>query len=138
MRDLAKQLREAKHRAAEWERATLCELIVAVLSTSSGATLDWDIGAGEEWARVVVGGEPVVIFRVDLPLIFATREQIKGRVLDEMRKVAVVVEHPHFDEPIFSVDLETFREVFHAHEWRLEVCSPACFSVNDLHWMTAT
>ncbi|MCP4545785.1 MAG: hypothetical protein GY835_04880, partial [bacterium] len=114
------------------------EWLVKVLATCSGATLDWDIGAGEEWARVLNGGTPVAYFRVDLPLVLAAKQRIRSWVLEEVRQVAVVVEYRNTDELEFRVELNAFDQAFPTHQWRTEVCSPDCFSANDLHWMTAT
>ncbi|MCP4543658.1 MAG: hypothetical protein GY832_41625, partial [Chloroflexi bacterium] len=71
MTDITIPLIEARSRADQSWRTRMCEWLVKVLATCSGATLDWDIGAGEEWARVLNGGTPVAYFRVDLPLVLA-------------------------------------------------------------------
>jgi len=139
MTDMTIPLLEARSRADQSWHPRMYEWLVKVLATCSGSTLDWDIGAGEEWARVLNGGgTPVAYFRVDLPLVLVAKQRIRPWVLDEMRQVAVVVEYREADEPEFMVELNAFDQAFPTHQWRTETCSLDCFSANDLHWMTAT
>lgn len=138
MTDLTKFLREASRRSDGWSDATFFRYLAFLLANHSNATLDWDIGAGEEWARVISNDMPIAYLRVDLPLILVASARVKPAVLEELEKLAVVVEYEEADKPAFSLDVVAFNEVFPSHTWRTDVCSPESFSANDLHWMTAT
>jgi hypothetical protein len=138
MTDLSDRLREAKRRTAGWSQSAVYEWIVKVLALYPESTLDWDIGAGEEWARVLFRQAVIAYFRLDLPLVFIAENRMTGTVQDFLEEVPIVITFLSAESKEFSLDLASFHEAFPGHEWRQEACNLQCFSANDLHWMTAT
>ncbi len=80
-----------------------CESHLHLLASALGGDIDWDPGAGEEWARVLVQGEVVlaVHLRSGLVLVREAHRAVVGTLLDGH---VAVVEVPDFDATCLAAE----------------------------------
>ena len=138
MKDLSNVLQEAARRKNSWSYLEALKAIMLLLRRLPRSWLDWGEESGEEWARIMFENDVSAFIRIKLPIIMMKNNTFPGPVMNTLKEKAVVIEFQHFEHCEFSIDMQTFEEVFEDCRWRKEAGDPACFSAHDLYWMTDT
>lgn len=96
---------------------------------------DWDHEAGEEWGRILVGGEVVALLWLRGAFAFLGPGHAEGlaRILREYPVQFEVVED--WDEPRYRIDRLSLRRLA-GRDQVSEAFDPAGFSANELWWAT--
>jgi hypothetical protein len=110
------------------------DVLVNVAGGLSGARLDWDEGAGEEWARIADTHGIVALIHLHVPLALVAANHADELDLAKHLPTYSIATVANMDAPILSAhhdDLETLagRKVSSAID-------PEEFSANDLWWVT--
>ena len=106
------------------------EALRAAESTVPGADVDWDEGAGESWARAVVGEDAVALLWMagGFAIVLDSAELEK-----ELKQLGwAVVSVDSMTEPVFSAAIEELRRF--AGREPSEGFDPESFSAEDLVW----
>lgn len=99
-----------------------------------GSQLEWDDGAGEDWARVLAGGRVVVLVCMLGPLLIVT-----GDIAADVAGIAaklLVISVPSIDDEILECQGESLRAAFGEQGWDETDFDMTCFSAGDLWYMT--
>jgi hypothetical protein len=102
------------------------------LAAAVDGRINWDQWAGEKWAMVGRGREPVAYLSVRAPLLFVDESVDSNRL--PVRDL-VVVTVPSMDSDVLTADLDTLLTFFDAERFTSEF-DVAKFSFHDLHWET--
>jgi len=114
-----------------WSRNTSLKIATAYAAQLS-AELDWDDGAGEDWARLLDDDQVLAIICMDRPLIFTFHD-----VPPYNAEVAALhcVQVDDIDDVNFSCDLGTLMAVFPVG-FPMDDWDSDAFSAGDLWWAT--
>ena len=94
---------------------------------------DWDQGAGENWARLIVNQRVVAFVHMQKPLVIVAAE-VSG-VADELRAMGVpTIMVPDVDTPFLHAERNLIAKL--ADRQISEVLDEAQFSAEDLVWAT--
>jgi hypothetical protein len=125
---------DSAHRSTRrWSQTEALAILSELLRTNPGANIDWDMGAGEKWGRVVRDDQALALVAVDVPVVIVHASVVWDRsFLDEMGAHVLVVEDMSRCE--FSFDATNFRSWFGR-----DVSSAIdldSFSIDELWWAT--
>jgi len=135
MTDLTERLLTAASRGATHELGPLVDSLSEQVR-GHGITVDWDDGAGEDWARVfdhsafmaiIWRRGPFAIALTELPAPVATWLEKSG--LDVLRV-------PSFDTPSFRLERSAVPVVMGADQWPEDEVPLEGMSIRDLWWAT--
>ncbi|MCL1809782.1 MAG: hypothetical protein FWG42_08505 [Clostridiales bacterium] len=138
MNDLLKVLIEAKNKMVFTTQKDFVDLLKEIEQNTSSLELDWDDGAGEEWARFIHHEfGKVYMINSKIGIIFAKRifsNEIPQTLYD--RFIISIVEC--YDKEEWHVDLETLRKSVSQIEWNTsdDIVNPNAFSLDDLYYAT--
>jgi hypothetical protein len=101
----------------------------------AGGRVDWDSEAGEEWGRILVGGEVVALlwFRGAFAFLGLSHADALSRVLEDYPVQWELVDD--WDEARYRVDGMSLARLS-GRDQISEAIYPAGFSANDLWWAT--
>jgi len=137
MRDLTPLFAEALSRngSAKWSEITLVAVARVITSRVASAKLDWDLDAGEHWARVVANGEVIVLLWSLGPLAFVGSSW--RQPLSDVLSAAEVVVEPvlNWDASVYTLSSDAVSSIFHRANLP-DVVNLARFSANELWWAT--
>jgi hypothetical protein len=128
--DIGDGLREATSKG-RWSRLAVGEAALA-LAEMSGGDVDWDEGAGECWARVIVDGRLAGLISAAIPFAIVDAG-LENRNWGAGGVVIIYVED--FDLPGMSCPVETLASAFGSSP-RLDLLDAGRFSANDLWYST--
>lgn len=116
-----------------WGLAQSVALVSSIVPAIEGASSDWDEGAGESWARVLVNDQVVAFIWMAGPLVIldASRAGLETELKAAHAQV-VLVSNLASDE-LFA-DKPSVEGL--AQRPLSEAFDPACFSAEDLVWAT--
>jgi hypothetical protein len=135
--NLTPYLLEARLRSTSWTNADFQRLVSNLLESVGESSLDWDQGAGEGWARILVGNQVVAIVRFDEPLVFLLDRYLTGSLANELQEHKIVlVRTGDMDSKTYKLDVESIRDIFPNLQWPYEAIDPGELSVLDLWWAT--
>lgn len=124
-------LEAARAKTQDWTRYEAISVAKGI-SESLDGILDWDAGAGEQWARIIVAGRVVSIVSITLPLVIS-QTSVPHSWSTPIRWTHLVV--PSMEEPILTGRIPVLDDVFGTSS-RLEVLDPSGFSADDLWYST--
>ena len=130
----SESLRRALHRRDEWSHDRAKRVMQSLLAAVASAWLDWDEGAGESWARLLIGDKFAALVSLEMPLVII-RNSLMGYAngLSELDGIEVVPVSG-FDDRSYSID----RELAQALQLpRLEAeFDTRHFSITEFWWAT--
>lgn len=126
---------ESAQRAGEWSREGFLDLLDSLSGALKSGSVDWDHAAGEEWGRVLLGGEVVALLWHRGTFGFVTRKNA-GALAEALREHSVQFEIVEdWDDVQYKIDPGFLLRA----SGRGQISSafnPAGFSANDLWWAT--
>lgn len=111
MEDLSDFFELALSRKARWSNSMFSNLLTK-LGDTPGISVDWDDGAGEDWAAAFKNRELIVsVCRVVPVIIIRNTDQVAlSAMYDQSVLVTIVVED--FYAPIYSLDRVLIGKIF--------------------------
>ncbi|MBQ6304052.1 MAG: hypothetical protein IJK83_08490 [Clostridiales bacterium] len=129
MRDLFVELLDARnlkiYKENEFE-----ELLQTLENSNEDNTIDWDLGAGEEWAFVNNDAYSVMLNRrIGICFVRGVLDEATDLCLSQCRCVSV----DGFDIKEWHIDLADLRKSIPEIKWSASEAAvdPNCFSLND-------
>lgn len=138
MNDILKVLKQAKESYPCIERQEFHELMEDICKKDESLSLDWDYGAGEEWARFYsLSQGAVCMISTELPIAFIRSSYdytYIGACLHDIEIVCV----ESYSEDDWSVDLDKLAIEIPEIHWHasLGAVDPACFCLDDFYFAT--
>jgi hypothetical protein len=131
---LVEALRGAVRRRGEWNRDRAKRAIEYLLAAIAGSRLDWDEGAGEAWARLVIGDDLAALISLEWPLVLvrASLEHYTGNGPE--LEGAETFPVSDFDDRRYSID-DVLTEGLGIVVTDAEF-DPRHFSLKELWWAT--
>lgn len=114
------------------------KLLTEILMNDSDLKLDWDDGAGEEWARFFNQKEGLVcMMNAKIGIAFVR----KNYKLDNLKRVLDMIEIIYVDDyssDNWFVDLFEFKQMIPELYWHASegAVNSNCFSLDDLYFAT--
>lgn len=142
MKDILEQFKKAKEKKVFKNQEEFIELLHRIQVADSDLELNWDDGAGEDWAYLTNEESGITCMlhaKIGIAFIHIWKDYEFKKIKDSVETLEVVfVESYNVDEWFINlVDLE--RDVPEIY-WRLEKNSAAvdvnCFSLQDLYFAT--
>jgi hypothetical protein len=124
-------LEDSFRASSSWSAEVALDVAHALESKSSSA-VDWDCGAGEEWARVVEGDRAVALVSTAFPLAIVERSRDYGQLAEKNVSIIAV-------ESLDSAELacsDTILQTVFGDSARLHSLDPSHFSAHDLWYAT--
>ncbi|MEV4324294.1 hypothetical protein AB0J37_18840 [Microbispora rosea] len=121
------------HRSQSWTIAAAVEAAATVASHVRGE-VDWDEGAGEEWARVILEGESIFMISMAMPFAIASLSVPEDAIQNDLIQVVWV---PSLGSPVLTCDPEALEAGFGDLKSRSSVSlAIGGFSAKDLWYIT--
>lgn len=134
MRDMLVELLDArKHKI--YKENEFEALLQNLKESNAGNTIDWDGGAGEEWAFVNNEGISIMLNRrIGICFVRGTLDETKVSCLSQCKCVYV----DRFDIDEWYIDLTDLRKSVPEIIWSAsdDAVDPRCFSLNDFYYAT--
>ncbi len=129
MRDITKYFMQAKELGL-FTLPQLKETINEISSLLPDCTVDWDDGAGEEWARFYNTSRLFCMLHTKIKIAFS--------VVDLPDIKAKVISVNSFTDNNLSIDLDEIRDKCRELSWyaSADAVDPLCFDLHDLYYAT--
>lgn len=135
MKDLTEALKRALELRGDWSEGHIFSILECIARQDASFVTDWDVGAGEDWARVLHNDKMVAIVCAASPLVVINKEA-KCILNACLSMCSVVVEEVEsMDKRQYCADLEVLEEALCAHSLSELLCINR-FSISDLWWAT--
>lgn len=138
MVDLTPFLLKAAQQDTNWSKNNLLHTLNQVVQTVPGAIIDWDEGAGEDWASILGPNRVLAIVRVDIPLAIIGTEMTRIKDIFE-RQAVVVICAADWQASEYGIDISALEKQLPGWNWPSEITSPSgsqSISIQDLWWAT--
>lgn len=138
MKDMLKILLQAKEQRPSLKESDFIKILRQVLASDPSLTLDWDDGAGEEWARFF---HPTVgitcMISTKLRLAFVRKAYDFGKIQAALENEEVVFTDDYSSED-WSIDLDRLRNDVPEIFWHTsaDAVDASCFSLDDFYFAT--
>ncbi|MCP4548383.1 MAG: hypothetical protein GY835_18130 [bacterium] len=132
--DITKKL-ELAQEAGNWNKGVFHDVLDKLAGAPAGGSIDWDYEAGEEWGRILVGGEvgALLWLRGAFAFLGLSHADVLSRVLQEYPVQFEVVDD--WDEARYRIDRLSLLRLSGRGQVS-EAFDTAGFSANDLWWAT--
>ncbi len=132
--DITRKLESARRDPA-WTKELFRQLLEKVAAAMAGSSIDWDGQAGEEWGRVLLGGEVVVLLWLEGGFAFlnVSYADVLSQMLGSHSVQFEVVDD--WEEARYKGDRASLLRLSGRGQLS-ETFDPAGFSANDLWWAT--
>lgn len=126
---------ESAQEIGHWNKGVFRDLLDKFAGVLAGSEPDWDHAAGEEWGRILVGGEVVALLwlRGAFAFLGLSHADVLTRLLQEYSVQFEVVED--WDQPGYRIDRVSLLRLS-GRDQLPEAFDPEGFSANDLWWAT--
>lgn len=104
----------------------------AIAEANRGSVVDWDEGAGEEWAAVISQRRVVAVVWIHGPLVFLNSKAVQ---IEDNQRAIQWIRFTKWEENELSIDSTRVDEFFGPGRWVGEI-DPTSFSANALWWTT--
>ena len=138
MKDMLEILKHAKSKKIFVDEEEFKNMLMQIQLTDATLSLDWDDGAGEEWARFSNPTDGIVcMINLNIGLVFV-RKQYKFQNIEHIISDYEVVFTEDYCSDEWTIDVnELKREIpeiyWHASEGAVNV---KCFSLDDFYYAT--
>lgn len=112
--------------------------IEAVGHSDPNITIDWDTGAGEEWARLIKSDIGVVcMMNTKIGIAFARKQSLNKETIQVLESL-FIVEVVDFSSDEWFVDLDILREKTPEIDWNatMDAVNIEKMSLSDLYFAT--
>ena len=109
MIDLTDDIEKALNLHQYWFPGEFQNSVDSIEANNSGWLLDWDEGAGEEWASFIRNREGSAILHVKRPLLFYVKSKIK--LSEDLPSFLVKVGCSDMSSPNYSVSKEVLAQL---------------------------
>jgi len=125
-------IREAWKRRDQWSEVLLRGALQCICGHIPGAIVQWDVEAGEDWARILSNGRVLALLRVDCPLALVGKrdDDLTSNCLSDV----VVLSVESMQEPIFSGDRDVIQLLCSGP--LTKEFDEKRFSIDELWWAT--
>jgi hypothetical protein len=130
-RHLGSGIARALRDRGTWSTTRVEDLVREIAHTVVGSHVDWDLGAGENWARVLLGDDVCALVSAEMPLVIL-RASLAGGVDSGPGVEVVTVDNFHARE--HEIDAGTAEAL--GVTVPLAQFDRGAFSVMDLWWAT--
>lgn len=126
---------ESAHETGSWSKGVFRDLLDELAGVLAGGSADWDYEAGEEWGRILVGGEVVALLwlRGAFAFLGLSHADSLSRALQAYPVQFEVVDD--WDEARYKIDRLSLPRLSGRGQIS-DAFDPAGFSANDLWWAT--
>lgn len=136
MKDMTEVLKRARKKKV-YQKDEFQELLEKIQSADSNLEIDWDVGAGEDWARLFSGEEMVCMANAKTGVLFLSKNYEYKKIKSVVGMLEVVFTES-FSQDEWKVDLvdleQTVPEIYwHASEGAVRIDR---FSLDDLYFAT--
>lgn len=118
MKDLNIVLKEAKCKKIHKNYDEFKTFIRKVKATDDRLKMNWDHGAGEEWAFVNIPGKSSCMFHCTIGIVFVNGYDILTEETKQMISELKVVEYTNNSEDEWDLDIEKLKEEVPEVDWR--------------------
>lgn len=134
VKDLTPFFIEARKQASSWSlKAT--NLLLSISQVIPEAKIDWDLGAGENWASIIVGEDSIGIIHSDVPIAFFL-DKYYASVADLMANNHVkLIAVADFEEECFKLDSNQAKKILPGIRMSSAI-KLDILSIADLWWAT--
>jgi hypothetical protein len=129
---LDEAIREAWQRRGEWSDTLLRAALECICRGMPRTIVQWDLEAGESWARLLSNGRVLALLRVDCPLALVGKRD--HDLISKCLSDAVVVSVESMQEPVFSGDREVVQLLCVGQ--LAKEFNEKQFSIDELWWAT--
>ena len=126
---------ELAQETGNWNKGLFQDLLDKLAGALTDGSADWDYEAGEDWGRILVGGEVVALLwlRGAFAFLGLSQADVLSRVLQEHPVQFEVVDD--WDEARYRIDRLSLLRISGRGQVS-EAFDPSGFSANDLWWAT--
>jgi len=138
MNDLLNVLKKAKNKCVFKKQEEFLKSLDEIRLFDTSLNLDWDNGAGEEWARFKHEKHGIVyMVNSKIGIIFA-RKNYLDKIPDILFSKYEVFVTETYDDDEWYINLEELKLEMSEIDWHAseEAVSPDKFSLNDLYFAT--
>jgi hypothetical protein len=138
MQDVTDTFLRARARG-DWPLQTVVDgLSQSTAPAFAGLRCEWDVDAGDEWARLLKTSMVLAFLWVPGPLVIATSGH--HDIDDEIeRLIGMTVEQvnvAHMDSPVLSMRADAIQQVWPDREWPTGAIDCTAMSAHDLWYAT--
>lgn len=137
MRELSQLLIKAKE-TKKFEDILEFENLIHKIEELREYILDWDIGAGEEWARFFTNDSGIVLMlHIKIGIVFLRKGYVSKAVYSALEDL-FIVEVDNYGTDEWCIDLTKVKSDLPEIEWVVskEAVNPEKMSLQDLYWAT--
>ena len=138
MKDMMEILRKAKCKRVFENQEEFRAVLTQMQSADAELRLDWDDGAGEEWAIFDNLADGIVcMMNARLRLAFI-REKYNFQKIEQVLRDFEIVFTENYDLDEWSVDVEHLKKEIPQIYWHTseDAVNAECFSLNDFYFAT--
>lgn len=120
------------------ELSEIHNFISDVSKMKSEIICDWDEWSGEEWMSVAVDKKKIAMIGIKIPVIFVLSEDQAKLQEYELIKKLYRVEIDDFDNEMWNIDLEEYKNAIPEIEWHSskDVVNTNSFSTDEFWFAT--
>ncbi len=137
MKELSQLLIKAKE-VKKYVDLSEFEVIIKKINNLNEYRLDWDTGAGEEWARFLnTNSEIILMFNVKIGIVFLRRAYASDRILNIIEEL-LTVEVDDFGIDEWCMDVSIIEKDLPEISWMAseEAVNTNRMSLQDLYYAT--
>ncbi len=138
MKDLIKVLKHAKENYPKISSSEIHHFCDDTNKINNEISYDWDEWCGEDWITITLKNRRVLMIGVKIPVAFVTTSVFEYIQSFELMRKLYVVTINDFDDIIWSLDLDEFKNVFSYIDWHAsdDAVDTTSFSTNDFWFAT--
>lgn len=138
MKDMLETLRKARQNSLFLDQQEFKNILMKIQRMDMELELDWDDGAGEEWARLSNWSDGIVcMINVKLRLVFI-RKKYKIKNIEKILEGFEIVFTENYDSEDWSMDVGKLESEIPEINWHAseDAVNTSCFSLNDFYFAT--
>lgn len=131
-------LKKAKQKKAFTNQQEFKELLTQIRLADAELKLDWDDGAGEEWARFSNLSDGIVcMINVRLRLAFIRKKYNFQNIKKSLENFEIVFTDNYYSDE-WSIDVTILKKEISEIYWHAseEAVNTSCFSLDDFYFAT--
>lgn len=138
MKDMLETLRKAKRKKVFIDQQEFKNVLTQIQLADSELKLDWDDGAGEEWARFSNLTDGIVcMINIRLRLVFIREKYNFQNIKKTLENFEIVFTENYYSDE-WSIDVTNLKKEISEIHWHAseEAVNRKCFSLDDFYFAT--
>lgn len=138
MKDMLETLRKAKQKKVFMNQQEFKDVLTQIRLADAELKLDWDDGAGEEWARFSNLTDGIVcMVNVRLRLAFIREKYNFQNIKQTLESFEIVFTENYYSDE-WSIDVTNLKKEISEIHWHAseEAVNRNCFSLDDFYFAT--